>query len=143
MAVGLLAAAGWMGGTLVNRNQIGVDHRHARAGKWREERVAAGAGAVAVAKAGELAVDQMKLLHVDGRRIVLARTERGHAAFADGCTHSGGSLADGVMICGTVHCPWHGSRFDVATGAVKAGPAEEGIETYRVEEKDGEVRLLL
>jgi len=34
-----------------------------------------------------------------------------------------------------VQCPWHGSQFDVASGAVKAGPAKEPIETFRVEVK--------
>src|SRR5215207_1307333 len=38
-AVLLLVVAGWMGGVLVNRNQIGVDHRYARAGKWKETAV--------------------------------------------------------------------------------------------------------
>ena len=33
----LLFVAGWMGGTLVYRNQIGVDVRYANAGKWKED----------------------------------------------------------------------------------------------------------
>jgi len=37
VAATMLLAAGWMGGTLVARNQIGVDHRYAGAGTWREE----------------------------------------------------------------------------------------------------------
>ncbi len=36
-AAGLMAFAGWLGGTLVYRNQIGVDHRYADAGKWQEK----------------------------------------------------------------------------------------------------------
>ena len=32
-----LTIAGWHGGTLVYRNQIGVDPRYADAGKWNEE----------------------------------------------------------------------------------------------------------
>src|SRR5207247_2520443 len=36
VAFGLLCTAGWMGGTLAYRNQIGVDHRYAGAGKWKE-----------------------------------------------------------------------------------------------------------
>lgn len=144
VAVGLLTAGGWMGGTLVSRNQISVDHRYAGAGKWREEYVSAGdAREVTVGRAGELEVDQMKLLHVDGRRIVLARTADGYLAFDDRCPHRGGSLAGGVMICGTVQCPWHGSQFDAATGAVRAGPAEEAIRTYRVERRGDELALLL
>lgn len=141
--VGLLMIGGWLGGTLVSRNQISVDHRYARAGKWKEERIQRQTGqAVVIGRADELEVDQMKLIHINGRRVVLARTEQGHVAFDDHCTHRGGSLADGVMICGTVQCPWHGSQFDVRTGTVKAGPAEKGIAAYRVEETDGEIRLL-
>jgi len=144
VAVALLAAGGWMGGVLVNRNQIGVDHRYAQAGKWREAAVEARPGApVTVATADELKVNQMKLVRVGDRRIVLARTEEGYAAFDDRCTHRGGSLAGGAMVCGTVQCPWHGSQFDVRTGAVKAGPAEQGIRTYRAEEREREIRLML
>ena len=144
VAVGLLTAGGWMGGTLVNRNQFGVDHSYAREGRWQEQSIEAKPGtAVVVAKAGDLEVDQMKLLRLDGRRIVLARTEQGHVAFDDRCSHVGGSLAGGTMICGTVQCPWHGSQFDVRTGKVKAGPATDGIKTYAVEEAQGEVRLKL
>ena len=75
-----------MGGTLVNRNQIGVDHRYASAGKWKEERIEPRANApMVVAKANELEVDQMKLLHVGERRIVVARTAQGYVAFDDRC----------------------------------------------------------
>ena len=143
VALGALSAGGWMGGTLVTRNFVGPEHRYAGAGRWNEESVPAGAGAIVVARADELKVDQMKLLRLNGRRIVLARTEEGHVAFDDSCTHRGGSLAGGVMICGRVQCLWHGSQFDVRTGAVRAGPAERPIGTYAVEESGGEVRLVL
>jgi nitrite reductase/ring-hydroxylating ferredoxin subunit/uncharacterized membrane protein len=139
----LLTAGGWMGGVLVNRNQIGVDHRYARAGKWNEQtiRSPANQASVSVASSDELEVDQMKLLHVNGERVVLARTEQGYVAFHDRCTHKGGSLAGGVMMCGVVQCPWHGSQFDCRTGAVEAGPAEQPIATYLVREQNGQVML--
>ena len=130
----LLSIAGWMGGTLVHRNQIGIDHRYANAGKWTEIRVGE-RGRVRVAAADELKINSMKLVHAGTERIVIARTEKGFSAFSDHCTHRGGSLADGVLICGTVHCLWHGSQFDVSTGAVKCGPATERIRTYAVEQK--------
>lgn len=138
----LLAMGGWMGGTLVYRNQIGIDHRYAGAGKWREVRPDADARPV-VARGDELDVDQMKLVHVDGRRIVVARTEAGYVAFDDRCPHRGGSLAGGSMMCGTVQCPWHGSQFDVQGGEVRAGPAEQGIATYPVEADGDRIRLVL
>lgn len=144
IAVVMLGIAGWMGGTLVSRNQIGVDHRYAEAGKWREQTVDVRPGEpVRVATTGELKENQIKLLHVKGRRIVLARTTSGLAAFDDRCPHRGGSLADGMTACGIVQCPWHGSQFDVHTGQVRAGPATDSITTYPVEERDGEIRLVI
>ena len=144
IGLALLTAGGWMGGVLVSRNQIGVDHRYAQAGRWKEERIEARSGEpVVVARVEELRVNQMKLLHVDGRRVVLARTEEGYAAFDDRCTHRGGSLAGGVMIGGVVQCPWHGSQFDCRSGMVRAGPAQQPIESYRVTERDGKVMLTL
>jgi nitrite reductase/ring-hydroxylating ferredoxin subunit len=139
----LLAIAGWLGGTLVYRNQIGVDPRYANAGKWKEEEKDETKGQIEVASADELKTDQMKLIHVNDKRIVIARTEKGYVAFDDHCTHKGGSLAGGAMICETVQCPWHGSQFDVNTGAVKAGPAKEKINTYNVSETNGKVYLNL
>jgi nitrite reductase/ring-hydroxylating ferredoxin subunit/uncharacterized membrane protein len=141
LALVLLTMGGWMGGTLVYRNQIGVDHRYAGAGKWNEIRPS-GDGRPVVARTDELEVDQMKLVHLDGHRIVLARTEDGYVAFDDHCPHRGGSLAGGGMICGTVQCPWHGSQFDVRDGSVRAGPAESGIRTYPVQEADGELTII-
>lgn len=140
----LLSIGGWMGGTLTFRNQIGVDHRYAKAGKWTERYVDADSnGTAIVAQSGELEVNQMKLVHVNGKRIVLARTADGYVAFDDRCTHRGASLAGGTMICGTVQCPWHGSQFDVASGAVKAGPAEKGIATFQVERNGERISVIL
>ncbi len=144
LGVGLLAWSGWLGGTLVFRNQIGVDHRYAGAGKWREVRVPLRPGEpVPVPGAEQLKPDQMLLVHAGRRRIVLARLADGWAAFDDHCTHRGGTLADGTLACATVQCPWHGSQFDVRTGEVRAGPAKERIASYRVEAEGSEVRLVL
>jgi nitrite reductase/ring-hydroxylating ferredoxin subunit/uncharacterized membrane protein len=143
-ALGLLTAGGWMGGVLVGRNQISVDHRYAGAGKWNEERIEGASGdVVKAARKDELQINQMKLLHTARGRIVLGRTESGWVAFDDRCTHRGASLADGVMICGTVQCPWHGSQFDGSSGAVRAGPATEPVATHAVEERADGIYLRL
>jgi nitrite reductase/ring-hydroxylating ferredoxin subunit/uncharacterized membrane protein len=131
---------GWLGGTLVYRNQIGVDHRYAGAGKWRE---AAIRDAEPVPDVEDLEPHQMMLLRAGARRLVLARTEEKFCAFDDRCTHKGGSLAGGILACGVVTCPWHGSQFDARTGAVKSGPAEEPIRTYPVEQSSSAVRVRL
>jgi nitrite reductase/ring-hydroxylating ferredoxin subunit/uncharacterized membrane protein len=141
----LLSIAGWMGGTLVYRNQIAVDHRYAEAGKWDPKTLppAPEAMAIDVGPDDELQLDQMKLLRVGDRRLVLARTEQGYVAFDDRCTHKGGPLSDGTLACGRVQCPWHGSQFDVHDGSVEHGPAEEYVATYQVDVKAGRVLLSL
>jgi uncharacterized membrane protein/nitrite reductase/ring-hydroxylating ferredoxin subunit len=142
LGIALLGFGGYLGGTLVTRNLISVDHRYARAGKWTEATIDATPGEpMMVGNEDELEVDQMKLLRIGDKRIVLARTEQGYVAFDDRCTHRGGSLAGGVMICGTVQCLWHGSQFDCSNGKVKAGPAKEPIKTYRVTTEKGVVTV--
>ena len=42
-------------------------------------------------------------------------------AFSSTCTHMGCPVAE--VADGTINCNCHGSRFDIATGAVKRGPA--------------------
>jgi uncharacterized membrane protein/nitrite reductase/ring-hydroxylating ferredoxin subunit len=139
--VALLSAGGYMGGTLVYRNQIAVDHRYASAGKWQEVAVEPSKDPVVVADSRDLDVNQMKLVHAGGTRVALGRTEKGFAAFDDRCTHKGGPLSDGALICGTVQCPWHGSQFDVESGKVKCGPARKAIATHRLEDSNGQIRL--
>lgn len=139
----LMSIAGWMGATLVYRNQIGVDPRYAHAGKWKEETIKPSGKPLEVATKDELKVNQMKLLHIGDKRIVVARTDKGYVAFDDRCTHKGGSLAGGSMICGTVQCPWHGSQFDVNNGSVAAGPAATKIAVYNISESQGKIFLTL
>ncbi len=140
--VGLLSISGWLGGTLVYRNQIGVDIRYADAGKWNEATVT-GSGKVNVGKASELNNNQMKLLRINGKRIVLANSDGDFVAFEDHCPHRGGSLAGGALICGQVQCPWHGSQFDVRTGKLNAGPSETGIAVFKVHRQGDDLFLEL
>jgi nitrite reductase/ring-hydroxylating ferredoxin subunit/uncharacterized membrane protein len=144
LGAGMLMYSGVLGGTLVIRNMVGVDHRYAEAGKWSEATFTAKPGeSIEVADVNDLKLDQMKLLRVNGQRIALARTADGFVAFDDRCTHRGGSLAGGVLIDGTVQCLWHGSQFDVASGKVACGPAKKAVGVYTVEEKRGKVWLKL
>lgn len=137
----LTSIAGWLGGTLVHRNQVSVDIRYANGGKWKELYIQEDTGPFEVCGSNELQVDQMKLIHIKDKRIVIGRTEKGYVAFDDRCTHKGGSLAGGALVCGRVQCPWHGSQFEVKTGDVKAGPAKDKINTYHLAEANGKVYL--
>ena len=139
IGLGMVGIAGWLGGTLVSRNQIGVDIRYANAGKWSEKYLDVVEGKVKVEGYEVLKTDQMMLLHIAKKRIVLAKTEKEYVAFDDRCPHRGGSLTAGAMICGTVQCPWHGSQFDVKSGALKAGPSKEGIHVYPLQVVEGQM----
>ena len=143
LGVAALVYGSLQGGTLVIRNMISVDHRHAAAGKWTEATVDPKPGPLVVARRDELKEGQMKLVRVGDRRIVLARTDKGLTAFDDRCTHRGASLADGVLIGATVQCLWHGSRFDCASGKAVGRPATQDLKTYPVSEQAGDVAITL
>lgn len=127
MAVGVvtLGISGWLGGTLVYRNQIGVDHRYAGAGVFKMRSLESWSRPVC--NQSELGDGQMLLASIGGERVVVGRCPAGFFAFSDHCTHKGGSLSDGALVDCIVQCPWHGSQFDINTGHVVAGPAEEKL----------------
>ncbi|MCM3873304.1 MAG: Rieske 2Fe-2S domain-containing protein [Pyrinomonadaceae bacterium] len=57
------------------------------------------------------------------------------------CTHRQGPLSKGKLDGSTVTCPIHGAQFNVCTGEVLRGPAQEPLKTYRVI-VDGEIGRL-
>ena len=137
VGVCLLGYSGWLGGTLAYRNQIGVDHRYAAAGTYKERTIEG--WDKPVCNSAELAEGQMMLATIKGQRVVVGKCSEGIVAFADRCTHKGGSLADGTLIRCAVQCPWHGSQFNVTNGRVITGPAEREIKTFVTHIKAGEV----
>jgi chlorite dismutase len=75
--------------------------------------------------------DQVALFNVGGRVYALANR----------CAHANGPLAEGEVEGGCVTCPWHGSRFDLASGEPLGGPAVKPVATYRVKVEDGAIFL--
>lgn len=137
IAVAVVGFSGWLGGTLVYRNQIGIDHRYANAGHFKERRLPDWSRPVC--NQGELSEGQMMLARVGTERVVVGRCPEGLFAFADHCTHKGGPLHDGALVGCTVQCPWHGSQFDIRSGRVVAGPAKHQIQIYAIDVRQGEV----
>lgn len=67
---------------------------------------------------------------IDGKRIAIFRTAEGFFAIDDLCTHDVASLAEGWVEDGCVECPLHQARFNLASGAVEAGPAWQPVTAY-------------
>lgn len=58
----------------------------------------------------------------DAQKIVVTQPKAGEfKAFSAVCTHKGCTVKK--VADGTIDCPCHGSKYDMSTGAVKAGPA--------------------
>jgi 3-phenylpropionate/trans-cinnamate dioxygenase ferredoxin subunit len=76
-------------------------------------------------------------------RIAVARVGDQLHAFDDICTcaDEGCPLSAGLLEGTTVMCQCHGSRWDIATGAVVNGPATEALKLYEVREADDEIQV--
>ena len=77
-------------------------------------------------------------------RVSIARVGDRLYAFADlcTCTDQPCPLSGGLLTGTTVMCQCHGSRFDIATGAVINGPATEPLNVYQVQDVEGGIRIL-
>jgi 3-phenylpropionate/trans-cinnamate dioxygenase ferredoxin subunit len=75
--------------------------------------------------------------------IAIANVGGSFYAVDDTCTHQGCSLATGYLDGTTVTCLCHSSEFDVTTGAVLSGPAEDPLASYpvRIEGDDLQVEI--
>jgi len=97
---------------------------------------------VAVADEADLGGLDLKTVTVDGTSVLLTRSRSGQlCAIANTCSHLGGPLGDGTRDGDIVACPWHGSRFDLCSGAVVEGPAVFPQPSYEVRTKNGKVEL--
>ncbi|TCC34914.1 Rieske (2Fe-2S) protein [Kribbella sindirgiensis] len=75
---------------------------------------------------------------VKDEKVVVTRDAEGTPhAFSAVCTHRGCLVAS--VEQGTINCPCHGSKFDIATGAPVGGPAKSPLAPVSVELRDGSI----
>jgi len=98
---------------------------------------------VKVAQAADLPPGQAMAVTVADKRIALFSVDGTVFAIDDTCTHRGGPLSEGYLTGNQVICPWHGSRFNIKTGAVLTPPAQGGVKSFpvRVTGNDVEVEV--
>ncbi len=107
-------AAAYLGGDLVFHEQIGVDHS---SGRELPEKF------TAVLDESDLPEGKPKRVLYKETPLLLVKSGKEVFCLAETCAHLGGPLSEGKLQDNAVVCPWHGSRFDLATGRVIDGPS--------------------
>lgn len=131
-------AGGYLGGHLVYRRRVGVDHAD-RSPEPRDFRP--------VLPFSELAEDRPRRVEVWDENVrqsvgvaLVRHAGRVHAMGAR-CSHMGGPLDQGWVLGGALVCPWHGSRYDLETGWPTGGPSTCPQPRYEVRLRDGVVEI--
>src|SRR5665811_958679 len=118
----ILAGGAFVGGDVVYALGNVVD-RHAwrpSGAKWQPLEV------------GEVPEGTLVKAKVGAQALVLIRLRGTINALHDQCAHAGGPLNEGTLVDGCVECPWHGSRFEIATGRRRRGPTVYDQPSYEV-----------
>jgi nitrite reductase/ring-hydroxylating ferredoxin subunit/uncharacterized membrane protein len=110
------AAAGYLGGHLVFTKGVMVNRVAWTTGPRRWTRAL---------QEADLPDDSPAAVEAEGRQIMLYRHRGRLYAIDNICTHAGGLLSRGPVTDLIVTCPLHGSRFALADGCVRRGPASQ------------------
>lgn len=131
-------AAAYLGGDLVYRRRIGVDHAPSVDDRWQPPR-----DWTDVAAESKLADGRPHRVDVASEPVMLVHRAGHICALADICSHLGGPLSEGTLDGDTVVCPWHGSRFSLEDGRVIDGPATYHQPCLEARPRDGRVEVRL
>lgn len=132
LGYGLSVAGSFLGGNLVFRHQIGVDHSTNELGP---------PDFLPVLPVSELEAGQPRRVVAEGVGIVLVRDGTQIHALGERCPHLGAPMVDGWLYRGELVCPWHGSCFALADGAATRGPASAPLPTYQVRQRAGRIEV--
>lgn len=123
---------GYLGGHLSYRRGVGVDATTFQAGptEWR-----------AVLPLAELSDARPHRVVIDDVALLVVERGGSVSVLEDRCTHRGGPLHEGTLDGDCITCPWHGSSFDLSTGAVRRGPATAPQPAYQVRIHGGQVEV--
>ena len=83
----------------------------------------------------------MRSLSLDGRLVLVVRTEEGLYAMDGRCSHMGMDLGKGRLDGHTVECMLHHAVFDVRDGKVLRNLAARDMRTYPIKSEGGQVRI--
>jgi 3-phenylpropionate/trans-cinnamate dioxygenase ferredoxin subunit len=94
-----------------------------------------------VAKLKDVAPGTATKVETGNEAVALVNVNGTFCAVQGQCPHAGGPLSEGKLDGWSLECPMHGAAFDVRTGDVLGGPADQPLRTYPVKVEDGAVRV--
>jgi nitrite reductase/ring-hydroxylating ferredoxin subunit len=133
-ALGLVGASAGLGGDLIYRRSVGVNHAPPASAPvdW-----------TAVLPLSEIAEYEARRVEIDGAPVLVYRDVEAVYAIGAVCTHAGGPLEQGTIDGACVECPWHQSVFDMRDGRVVHGPATMGQPSYQARIRDQQIEIRL
>ena len=94
-----------------------------------------------VASVTEIQPGTAKLVEIAGKKIAVFNLGGSFYGIDDVCPHRGGPLSEGPIEGESVVCPWHGSSFNIKTGAVEKPPARERVTPYNVRVQGSDIEV--
>jgi 3-phenylpropionate/trans-cinnamate dioxygenase ferredoxin component len=79
--------------------------------------------------------------YLQDRKLLVAVARIGGRLFAFDDLYEGAPLSSGLLTGSTLMSQYDGSQFDVTTGRVLRGPAEEPLSMHEVREQNGKIEL--
>jgi nitrite reductase/ring-hydroxylating ferredoxin subunit/uncharacterized membrane protein len=130
----VLTAGAYLGGHLVYKKKVGVDH---------SEPVSEPTSWTPVMNEQDLIHHEPTRVDVEGHPVLLYRHDGIVHAVGAVCPHAGAPLEEGQFDGTRVQCPWHDSVFDLTDGCVVHGPATFPVANYEGRIRDGRVEVRL
>jgi 3-phenylpropionate/trans-cinnamate dioxygenase ferredoxin subunit len=95
---------------------------------------------VVVGKAEEIGEGKMTHVTAGGKEVFVANVGGNYYAMSNICTHAGAELHEGELNGTELKCPWHGAKWDVATGNLVWFPQKlKALGSYKVTVENGTV----
>lgn len=132
LALAAVGASAALGGDLVYRLRVGVNHSPGAQlpDTWTD-----------VIGLDEIPEYEARRVEIDDVPVLLYRDADDVHAIGAVCNHAGGPLEQGTFDGHCVECPWHQSVFDLRDGRVVHGPATQPQPRFEARVRDGRVEL--